>query len=199
MFPIYSTVLLCFGGFKDIDIERQMVIDYILCFKIYKIYYKLDLDNFNVLSKFTLISYSVQGYSRMSEVYYQTQNYDMAIEAFQKSFQNSASRQEKETFLDWSRKCKRELAKQKSLEARYPFVGAAIGIVIAVVAVAADFATYGTESTIGHPLLKVFVVVVVSFSCYIVASLIRNQIISSRKSILEPPPDLFGDRKIHKD
>ena len=147
----------------------------------------------------TVISYSVQGYSRMSEVYYQTQNYDMAIEAFQKSFQNSASRQEKETFLDWSRKCKRELAKQKSLEARYPFVGAAIGIVIAVVAVAADFATYGTESTIGHPLLKVCVVVVVSFSCYIVASLIRNQIISSRKSILEPPPDLFGDRKIHKD
>ena len=135
----------------------------------------------------------------MSEVYYQTQNYDMATEAFQKSFQHSASREEKESFLDWSRKCKRELAKQRSLESRYPFVGAAIGIVIAVVAIAADFATYGTESMIGHPLIKVCVVVVVSISCYIVATFIRNQIISSRKSILEPPPDLFRDEKLHKD
>ena len=151
------------------------------------------------LSYCFLLFYSVQGYSRMSEVYYQTQNYDMATEAFQKSFQHSASREEKESFLDWSRKCKRELAKQRSLESRYPFVGAAIGIVIAVVAIAADFATYGTESMIGHPLIKVCVVVVVSISCYIVASFIRNQIISSRKSILEPPPDLFGDEKLHKD
>ena len=135
----------------------------------------------------------------MSEIYYQTQNYDMAVEAFQKSFQNSASREEKESFLDWSRRCKRELSKQKSLEARYPFVGAAIGIVIAVVAVATDFAAYGSESMIGHPLVKVLVVVVVSFSCYIVATFIRNQIISSRKSILQPPPDLFGDDKMHKD
>ena len=135
----------------------------------------------------------------MSEVYYQTQNYDMAIEAFQKSFQHSTSREEKEYFLDWSRKSKRELAKQRSLEARYPFVGAAIGIVVAVVAIAADFATYGTESIIGHPLIKVCVVVVVSLSCYIVASFIRSQIISSRKSILQPPPDLFGDEKLHND
>ena len=151
------------------------------------------------LYHYFLLFYSVQGYSRMSEVYYQTQNYDMATEAFQKSFQHSASREEKESFLDWSRKCKRELAKQRSLESRYPFVGAAIGIVIAVVAIAADFATYGTESMIGHPLIKVCVVVVVSISCYIVATFIRNQIISSRKSILEPPPDLFGDEKLHKD
>ena len=135
----------------------------------------------------------------MSEVYYQTQNYDMAVEAFQKCFQHSASREEKESFLDLSRKCRKEAAKQRSLDAKYPFVGAAIGILIAVGAVVADFAIYGTNSLIGHPLLKVCVVLVLSFSCYLVASVIRNQVVLSRKTILEPPPDLFGDEKRHKD
>ena len=135
----------------------------------------------------------------MSEVYYQTQNYEMAVEAFQKCFQHSASREEKESFLDCSRKCRKEAAKQRSLDAQYPFVGAAIGILVAVGAVVADFAIYGTNSLIEHPLLKVCVVVAVSFSCYLVASLIRNQVVLSRKSILEPPPDLFGEEKLHKE
>ena len=135
----------------------------------------------------------------MSDVYYQTQNYDMAVEAFQKCFQHSVNREEKESFLDLSRKCRKESAKQRSLEARYPFVGAAIGILIAVAAVVADFIAYGTESMLGHPLIKVCVVLVVSFSCYLVASLIRNQVILSRKAMLDPPPDLFGDDKLHKE
>ena len=135
----------------------------------------------------------------MTEIYYQTQNYDMAVEAFQKCFQHSANREEKESFLEWSRKCRKEAAKQRSLEARYPFVGAAIGILVAVGAIVADFAAYGTDSLIGHPLIKVCVVVVVSFSCYLVASLIRNQVILSRKTLLDPPPDLFSDGILHKE
>ena len=49
----------------------------------------------------------------MSDVYYQTQNYDMAVEAFQKCFQHSVNREEKESFLDLSRKCRKESAKQR--------------------------------------------------------------------------------------
>ena len=123
----------------------------------------------------------------------------MAVEAFQKCFQYSPNREEKESCLEWSRKCRKELAKQRSLEARYPFVGAAIGILVAVAAIVADFIAYGTESILGHPLIKVCVVLVVSFSCYLVATLIRNQITSSRKALLEPPPDIFGDQKLHEE
>ena len=135
----------------------------------------------------------------MSEVYYQTQNYDMAVEAFQKCFQHSANREEKESFLDLSRKCRKEAAKQRSLEARYPYVGAAIGILVAVGAIVVDFIAYGADSYIGHPLIKVCVVVIVSYSCYLVASLIKNQVVSSRKAILEPPPDIFGEEKTHQE
>lgn len=134
----------------------------------------------------------------MAEVYQETRNYEMAVEAFQKCFQHSGNRDERESFLDSSRKCRREAAKQKSLDAQYPFLGAAIGILVAVAAVVADFAISGSNSLIGHPLLKVCVVVAVSCSCYLIASLIRNQVVLSRKTIIEPPPDLFGEQeKLH--
>ena len=136
----------------------------------------------------------------MAEVYQETQNYAMAVEAFQKCFQNSANRGEKESFLDSSRKCRREAAKQRSLDAKYPFVGAAIGILLAVAAVLGDIAISGANSMIMHPLLKVCVVVAVSFSCFLVASLIRNQVVLSRKTIIDPPPALFGGTdKPHND
>ena len=131
----------------------------------------------------------------MAEVYQETQNYEMAVEAFQKCFQHAASREEKESYLDSSIKCRREAAKQRSLDAKYPFVGAAIGILVAVVAVLSELAISGSDSFIGHPLLKVFAVVAVSFSCYLVGSLIRNQVVLSRKTIIEPPPDLFGEQE----
>ena len=142
---------------------------------------------------------SLQGHIRRAEIYHETQNYELAVDAFQKCFQISASREEKESFLDLSRKCRREAAKQRQLDAKYPFLGAAIGILIAVAAVVADFAVSGPDSFISYPLLKVGVVVAVSFSCYLVATLMRNQIVSSRKSILEPPPDLFEEQKLHTD
>ena len=144
-----------------------------------------------------MIFFSLQGYLRMAEVYYQTQNYHLAVEAYQKCFQSSANREEKESFFDLSRKCRKESDRQRMIESRYPFLGAAIGILIAVGAVVADFAFYGMDSIIAHPLLKVFVVVVVSYSCHLVASVIRNQMILSRKTVLEPPLDLFSEGKIH--
>ena len=131
----------------------------------------------------------------MAEVYYETQNYDLAVEAYQKCFQFASNREEKEPFLDLARKCRKEAAKQRSQDAQYPYVGAAIGILVAVAAVVVDFAILGTNSFISHPLLKVGVVIAVSFSCYLVAYLMRSQIVGSRKTFLEPPPDLFGEKK----
>ena len=85
-----------------------------------------------------MIFFSLQGYLRMAEVYYQTQNYHLAVEAYQKCFQSSANREEKESFFDLSRKCRKESDRQRMIESRYPFLGAAIGILIAVGAVVGD-------------------------------------------------------------
>jgi tetratricopeptide (TPR) repeat protein len=62
---------------------------------------------------------------RKAEVLYALQSYPEALETFQKCFQ--LSRNEKEQFHDLAKKCKREMAKESSLNDQYPFVGAAIG------------------------------------------------------------------------
>ena len=55
-----------------------------------------------------------------------------------------------------SKRCKREISKQKSMDTQYPFVGAAVGIVLSTLAVVADFIVYGTASLVAHPILKGF-------------------------------------------
>ena len=53
-----------------------------------------------------------------------------------------------------SKRCKREIAKQKSFDAQIPFVGAAVGIVVSTLAVVWDFVIFGHESLIASPILK---------------------------------------------
>ena len=85
------------------------------------------------------------------------------------------------------------MAKQRTLDAQYPFVGAAVGILVAVAVVVYDYAVNGPKSYIGHPLLKVLVVIAVSGSCFGVANFMRDQVVASRKTMLEPPPDMFPE------
>ena len=53
-----------------------------------------------------------------------------------------------------SKRCKREISKQKSMDKQYPFVGAAVGIVLSTLAVVADFIAHGTTSLIANPIFK---------------------------------------------
>lgn len=95
--------------------------------------------------------------------------------------------------FEFASKAKKELAKQRTLDAQYPFVGAAVGILVAVAVVVYDYAANGPKSYIGHPLLKVLVVIAVSGSCFGVANFMRDQVVASRKTMLEPPPDMFPE------
>ena len=78
------------------------------------------------MSIFSLTRFAnYQGHCRKAEVFYEVQNYKGALECYQKCFQ--LSMKEKDQFMESVRKCKRDLAKENSLDDQYPFIGAAIG------------------------------------------------------------------------
>ena len=131
------------------------------------------------------------GHARKAEVYYDTRNFEDAARELQLCFQLSDP-ERKQTYFDMSIKSKRELSKQQTLDVQYPFVGAAVGILLAVAGVVLDYIFYGSKSFIAHPLLKVLVVLAVSGSCYGAATLMRDQMVKGRRALLEPPPDIFG-------
>lgn len=133
------------------------------------------------------------GHVRKAQIFYASQNYAEAVQEFQTSFRMSTDAKDKATYFDMASKSKKELAKQRTLDAQYPFVGAAVGILVAVAVVVYDYVANGPRSYIGHPLLKVLVVVAVSGSCFAVANFMRDQVVISRRNLLEPPPELFDN------
>ena len=121
--------------------------------------------------------HGVQGHLRKAQVYHETHNYQEAVKAYQTCFQLTTDSTEKQNFYELASKCKKEWAKQKTLDLQYPYVGAAVGILIAAGVVVFDFLIHGAASYIAHPLLKVLVVVAVSGSCYGVAVLMRDAMV----------------------
>jgi len=137
---------------------------------------------------------ALMGHVRKAQIFFASQNYAEAIEEFQISFRMSADPKEKASFFESASKAKKELGRQRTLDAQYPFVGAAVGILVAVAVVVYDYvANAPGQSYIGHPLLKVVVVIAVSGSCFGVANFMRDQVVAGRRTMLEPPPDTFGE------
>ena len=136
---------------------------------------------------------NIMGHLRLAEVYFETGHYTLALPEISKCFTLSQVKAEKDYLLEWQRKCRRDAAKQKMKDEQLPYVGAAIGIVIASLGVVADALAYGSHSYIAHPVLKALIVIAIAGSCFIVAYLLQRNTISSRKALLEPPIDLIGD------
>ena len=130
---------------------------------------------------------------RKAEVLVSVQCSSEALEAYLKCFQLSFS--DKEHFHEMAKKCKREMAKEVSMNEQYPFVGAAIGIVLSVCGVTLDALASGANSMIAHPFIKILVVMLVSASCYFVALHYRRFTVSSRRQLLEPPIDISTSEK----
>ena len=68
---------------------------------------------------------SVKGHLRKAEVLQAAQQYNEAKECYMKCFQLSA--RDKEDFMEMAKRCKREQAKESSLDEQFPFVSAASG------------------------------------------------------------------------
>ena len=131
------------------------------------------------------------GHLRLAEVYYETGHYVEALPEINRCFQLAPSKLEKDHLLEWQKKCRKNAAKQRMKDQQLPFVGAAIGIVIASLGVVADALAYGSASVIAHPVLKALVVILLACACYIIALLVKRNAINNRKALLQSPPDLL--------
>jgi len=134
---------------------------------------------------------SIIGHARKAEILYETKNFEEALPVILKCF-SLAERPEKDHYMDWSRRCKRELMRQKSLDTQYPFVGAAVGIVMSTLVVVWDTLTFGRESFLFSPVLKVSLIITVSGTCFAIAKSYRNYLTSTKSTMLMPPIDLYG-------
>lgn len=77
-----------------------------------------------------------------------------------------------------------------TVEARIPWVGAGIGIILGVIIVISD-QLLTAKSTINHPSLMILLVFAVSFVGYGIAKLYRYYVKLQRKGMLDPPVDLL--------
>ncbi len=136
------------------------------------------------------------GHLRLAEVYYETGHFLDALPIIGKCFTLTTGKAEKEYLMEWQRKCRKEAARQKLKDEQLPFVGAAVGIVIASLAVVADAMAYGVGSYIAHPVVKAVIVMAVAGACYLIAVFIRRNSINNRKELLLPPPDLLKDQDL---
>ncbi|XP_059087144.1 uncharacterized protein LOC131883648 [Tigriopus californicus] len=98
---------------------------------------------------------------------------------------------DKDFYMDWVKRCKRELAKETALDDEYPFVGAAVGIVVSTIGVVVDTLWNQDEPWLPHPFLKVTMVLTVSFLAFFVCKMYRKFKQQSHQSLLDPPLDLF--------
>ncbi|CAB4065561.1 unnamed protein product [Lepeophtheirus salmonis] len=117
-----------------------------------------------------------EGYKRKANVYFMTQNYSEALESFLKSFQVSKSTMEKEKVMDLVKKCRKECSKQAKIDSQYPYLGAAVGIIVAATGITLDYLIRRDDTFLAHPLVKVIAVVLISLSGYCFALLLRNHI-----------------------
>lgn len=132
------------------------------------------------------------GHLRLAEVYYETGHFLEALPLIGKCFSLTSGKAEQDYLLEWQKKCRKNAAKQKLKDEQLPFVGAAIGIVIASLGVVADALAYGSSSYVAHPVLKALIVIGIAGTCYLIAVVIRRNTQNNRKSLLLPPIDLLN-------
>lgn len=133
-----------------------------------------------------------KGYFRKGEVEFQAEHYAEAIESYRKALQL----EEDASLVEAMRKAKRELLQVHKADTQLPWVGAGVGFVIGASIIGADI-VLREEPFIQHPLLKVFLVIVSIFLCYTGMKYHRHYLQQYRKSLLNPPADLFGTGTIN--
>ncbi|XP_037511752.1 uncharacterized protein LOC119388166 [Rhipicephalus sanguineus] len=129
-----------------------------------------------------------KGYYRKAEVEFKAEHYREAMESFRKSLQFGA---DEPKVLDQLRKAKRELERQIRVDNQIPWVGAATGFVIGVLLVVFDVGIR-EQPFLVNPLWMTLVVMAASMVCYSLARFHKHTLQSQRKSLLEPPLDIFG-------
>lgn len=130
-----------------------------------------------------------KGYYRKAEVEFRAEHYKEAMESFRKALQLSG---DDPKVLDQLRKSRREFEKQTKVDSQIPWMGAATGFVLGVLIVVFDVGIR-KEPYLLNPIWMTAVVMTAALICFFIARFHRNSLQGQRKSLLEPPVDLFGE------
>ncbi|KAG7203568.1 hypothetical protein KM043_013612 [Ampulex compressa] len=132
-----------------------------------------------------------RGYFRKAEVESQTFRFNEALQSYNKalSLQPNEPR-----ILDAMDRTSKSLIKDRRADQQIPWLGAGVGIILGVIVVIADY-VFTSKPTLTHPLLMALLTMSIAMLGFGIAKGFRYFVKCQRKSLLEPPVDLFGESK----
>ncbi|KOC69563.1 Stress-induced-phosphoprotein 1, partial [Habropoda laboriosa] len=129
-----------------------------------------------------------KGYFRKAEVESQTFRFSEALE----SYDQALSLQPNEpTIAKAMYRVSRLLIKDQRADQQIPWLGAGVGIILGVIVVIADY-VFTNKPTLTHPLLMALMTMSIAMLGFGIAKGFRYFVKCQRKSLLEPPVDLFS-------
>ncbi|KAF3425735.1 hypothetical protein E2986_05831 [Frieseomelitta varia] len=147
-----------------------------------------------------------KGYFRKAEVESQTFRLGEALQSYNKALSLQPN---EPTILEAMNRVSQLLIKDKRADQQIPWLGAGVGIILGVIVVIADY-VFTNKPTLTvyiyngyfihfrwmqHPLLMALLTMSIAMLGFGIAKGFRYFVKCQRKSLLEPPVDLFGDNK----
>nr|XP_012140752.1 PREDICTED: stress-induced-phosphoprotein 1-like isoform X1 [Megachile rotundata] len=133
----------------------------------------------------------IVGYFRKAEVESQTFHFSEALHSYNKALMFQPN---EPTILEAMNRVSRLLIQDKRADQQIPWLGAGVGIILGVIVVIADY-VFTNKPTLTHPLLMVLLTMSIAMLGFGIAKGFRYFVKCQRKSLLEPPVDLFGKDK----
>ncbi|KAK2583443.1 hypothetical protein KPH14_009417 [Odynerus spinipes] len=131
----------------------------------------------------------MKGYFRKGEVESQTFRFSEAMKSYYKAL---ALQPNEPGILKAMNRTSALLVNDKRADQQIPWLGAGVGIVLGVLVVIADY-VFTSEPTLTHPLLMALLTISIAMLGFCIAKGFRYFVKCQRKSLLEPPIDLFPE------
>ncbi|XP_014602148.1 PREDICTED: hsp70-Hsp90 organizing protein 3-like isoform X1 [Polistes canadensis] len=130
-----------------------------------------------------------KGYFRKAEVESQTFRFSEALQSYNKAL----SLQPNEPgILKAINRASTMLMKDRRADQQIPWLGAGVGIILGVIVVIADY-VFTNKPTLTHPLLMALLTISIAMLGFCIAKGFRYFVKCQRKSLLEPPIDLYPE------
>ncbi|XP_053212699.1 uncharacterized protein LOC128396183 [Panonychus citri] len=137
------------------------------------------------------------GFIKRATIEFETGNYRLALSNYRKAYHLTRD----SSLSELIHNCKDKAMKQESSDRHLPWVGAALGLVIGMALVVADYMIWMNKGFLKNPMIKVALIISNSYLFYSTLKWYRGYIGSCRRSLLQPPPLLFpedGDDDLFK-
>lgn len=132
-----------------------------------------------------------KGYYRRAEVEFHTFRFSEAIQSYRKALELQP---DDPSIIDAMNRASRSLLQDKRADQQIPWLGAGVGIILGVIVVIADY-VFTNKPTLSHPILMVLMTMAIAIIGFGVAKGFRYFVKCQRKSLLEPPVDLFEEKE----